>query len=84
MFGMSRRKASEPEVEPRNPANDGEWWLWQHKYPPVGVLIQVSRLDGQQPIVTYPEDIHPELNVHELFWRLTGIGKMQLEAANVE
>lgn len=47
---------------------------------PPPVLCQFWRGDGRPPFVAFPYDLAPEFNIDGLFWRLTGVGRAQLEA----
>lgn len=43
------------------------------------VLIQWKRATWSKPVTGFPWDLHPEANINGLYWRLTGIGKQQIE-----
>lgn len=61
--------------------NDG-WKLWDTYnwgIPPDGVLIEIYRPEWNHPRVCYRHELHPQMNAVGLYWRLTGIGKEQLD-----
>lgn len=60
--------------------NNSGWTHWCDRRPPRGVLIQVTRDEWPKPILAMRESVHPHTNAWGLFWRLTGIGREQLEA----
>ena len=55
------------------------WHNWMLYQPPEGCLLQFIREEWSEPILRTPEQIHPLANVNGLFWRMTGIGRHQLE-----
>ena len=72
---------------------DGDWKLWADEQPPSGVLIEAAYryqvveipLMRQSPVVTikkigFAEDVPAGADALDLQWRLTGIGREQLEA----
>lgn len=67
------------------PEADSEGWYAYINHPvPKGILCQFERRAGmsgedQGRWVGYA-DFHPQFNVANLYWRLTGIGKMQMES----
>lgn len=50
------------------------------KRPPRGILCEFWREGWESPAVCLPEQLAPEMNAIGLKWRLTGIGRMTLEA----
>ena len=56
-----------------HPLTDG-WIPWNAQHPPEK-LIQYWRPEWDEPVVGYPSEIHPLMNVYGLYWRMTGIGK---------
>ena len=65
------------------------WQEWIKEPPPDGVLIEICRRDGEKPKQTTTEEIMRWLPYNDpgdwlthfvgLYWRLTGIGRMQME-----
>lgn len=49
-----------------------------HSYPPP-VLIEIAREEWDRTYVIYARNIDPMCNTVGLYWRLTGIGKEQLD-----
>ena len=73
------RKERETE-EPTIDLSDG-WANYVFQRPSQGLLLQFTR-DSRSfvPFVATPcDDFHDSFNVHGLYWRLTGIAKMQIE-----
>ena len=67
---------SEERVEMSN-----DWRLWDYFPPPYGILLQFWRKEWKDSThVSFREDLSPEMHIGDLYWRLTGIGKHQLEA----
>lgn len=62
--------------------SDHGWHHYMHQTPQEGVLVEFRQMvENLLPIpnwVGYKEDLHPEMNVAQLHWRLTGIGKQQM------
>jgi hypothetical protein len=67
-------------IESRFANRDGwvRWWLLP---PPPGLLIQIDRLDCPAFVrrTLTREELSPLINTAELYWRVTGIGRAQLE-----
>jgi len=68
------------ELREFRPEDGWREWVneWMCSSPPRGVLIQMDRPEWEKPWIAYCEDVHPEMNVAGLYWRLTGIGKEQV------
>jgi hypothetical protein len=75
LFGALSRGA----VYGTGPDENG-WTEYLSSNPPKNVLLQFRRRDSCQDFtwIDY-NDFHPEFNVANLYWRLTGIGRHQLE-----
>ena len=73
---------------PRN--TDWEWFPYTEFSPPDGVLCKFAILVETDQGPGHPQkrsewigtknELHPASNVANVYWRLTGIGKMQMEA----
>lgn len=77
--------------------DENEGWIdWMFRSPPRGVLVQIwsgyrpsnispddeSYAHSGRIFICYKEDLSPESNANGLYWRLTGIGSMQLHGGN--
>lgn len=49
-----------------------------HNYPPP-VLIEIAREEWDKSEIVHASEIDPMRNTKSLYWRLTGIGKEQVE-----
>ena len=62
---------------------DSSWMPYVHRQPPTGVLVEfrqmVSNISPQPHWIGYREELGPEMNVACLHWRLTGIGREELD-----
>jgi hypothetical protein len=65
---------------------DSGWTDYLFKRAPSGILCQFARVETSdnggymtKPWVGVQDDFRPEYNVAGLYWRLTGIGREQLE-----
>lgn len=61
-------------------ASEG-WYPWLDIPPPPSVLIEVTR-EYARPRVMYREQMWAETNAVGLYWRLTGIGREELNDRN--
>ena len=62
------------------PSSDG-WLPYVEKRPQQDLVLQFTRAyDSSRPFVAIPANFPPEYNVANLYWRLTGVAKMQLVA----
>jgi len=53
------------------------WHDWMWGAPQRHWIIQIWRLEWDAPITLAREEMHYAANVCGLYWRLTGIGKIQ-------
>lgn len=54
------------------------WQWWLQSPPPLGILIEVEGRNGER-LITTADALSPFTNSSMLLWRLTGIGKEQLQ-----
>jgi hypothetical protein len=54
------------------------WNNWA-KYPPPDALCEITTTERYDFVLAVPSDLSHYLNAVSLWWRLTGIGRMQLE-----
>lgn len=57
--------------------NEG-WKFLMHERPPEDALIEICRRDGDAPRVTRLNEESPWWNACGVYWRLTGIARMEM------
>lgn len=61
--------------------NENGWTHYLYRKPP-NVLCEFQT-DAER-FLAYPKDLHPAFNIAGLYWRLTGIGRRELEQMTPE
>ncbi len=57
---------------------EGDGWIrWSDEEPPYGVLLYITYDFRNYPWICNAEDLHPS-QIHDLWWRMTGIAMEQL------
>lgn len=54
---------------------DDSWNNFIYSHPNGGLLIELYREEWDTSYVVMARELHPEMNVNGLYWRLTGIAK---------
>lgn len=60
---------------------------WTHslvRRAPLGILCAFMRESWDKPVICKSSDWRPEVDLNGLYWKLTGIGKEELDAMNPE
>lgn len=60
------------------------WKNYEYIRPPRGVLVQIWRYEWDKSRVNISGSLESEMNIHGLYWRLTGIGRMSLDSLSCE
>jgi hypothetical protein len=61
------------------------WTHWAAKAPPANTLVLAAHPDVKTtPILITREELGLDSNVVGIYWKLTGIGRMQLEEQEID